>query len=575
MAIGELTVCKKTGSYTDALLAIGLADLISSIESDDDDRKVRVIDDGDGYIIKAKPELTIEELQGWQAEPGYIYIQIKKKDSVPPGVISYDYEGQRELEKNYREFKKATAKKRKTVEKGLKEQGVEAPPPPLDDLSVIKTFNSMRMGSNAYNKLFQAINQIDDMSEIVLNKLSNYGFKEPTQLNQPNEKPLQSAVATLQLFNPVAGKGVHRPKPDSSSPGSISNRLLDWFEEWMKFRAMHIGLLAYYTGSDGKDTKVMVIAPGDIGVENIKRLRNDLLKEHIWGSVWLDIQAVLHLSDKLIRYSDEFNQHSEIIGTIKMAGRRPKDIVRGIYNTYFKNLGTASAVMNVSFLGLPGWFKPIKTYQDAEQWLEILSEHKKCLSTLDESHSDDVALLLLYRDFLSSGSYKPLLYFFGGYGAHFIRAKIQKKRSELFTTINLRRLFMDKFEEVIKNEGFLNLATAIRKATVNPQIRKSMTGKAPFEIQYGLAQNWKRKAKFKNEFVIELTAFSQRYNAENARCLELNKETRKNITTKDLDQVLGLIDKHGSEVVGLLLLAYGYARDSKDEEIAEKEKKED
>ncbi|QNB46147.1 hypothetical protein BR63_07370 [Thermanaerosceptrum fracticalcis] len=566
MSKGEFQVLKKTGTYADALVAIGLADLLGSFEHDGVTRKTRIVDEGEVYTIKISPELSIEEILKWKRDPGYIYIRIKKTDPVPPGFPWYDYEGEKEVEKNYQEFQKTTARKGKQIGKAMQEQGVIPPSKPKDDLSIMKIFNSMRMGSNAYNQLFQAILETDDMSSILLNKLSRFGFQNIKEVNQNNDDKLHNAVSTLQLFNPVAGKGVHRPKPDSSSPSSISPKLLDWFEEWMKFRAMHIGLLAYNTGNDGKDTKVMVIAPGDISTKNLKTLRDDLLSERIRGSVWLDIQASLNITEKLIKHSEEFQQGT---GSIKLAGRTPKDIIRGIYNTYFKNLGTASAVMNVSFLGMPDWFQ-VHNHQDAEDWLGILAEHKKCLRTLDESHSNDIALLLTYRDFLSTGDYRTFFDFLAAYGAHFIQCQVQKKHAQAFTTQNLRRIFMSDFKEIIENHGFLNIATAIRKSTISPQIRKSMTGKAPFEIQYGLAQKWKRKVKFQNEFITELSEFVQSYNAENTKRMEQGKETRKNITTEDLNQVFTLIKHYGSELVGMLLLAYGYAREPREEESLDK-----
>ncbi|WP_027365625.1 hypothetical protein [Desulfotruncus alcoholivorax] len=562
---GEFKVAKKTGSYADALVAIGLADLLGAFEHNGNSRKISIIDGGDNYVIEVTPGLSTEEVLKWKPDPGYPYIRIKKTDSVPPGYPHYDYEEEREVEKNYRDYQKSAAKKKKQLEKVLQEQGLVIPSKPKADLPVFKTFNSMRMGSNAYNQLFEAILETKEMPVILAGKLYCYGLENYIN-NDYNDKNLQKAVSTLQLFNPIAGKGVHRPKPNSSTPGSITPKLLDWFEEWMKFRAMQLALLTYNTGSDGKDTKVLVIAPGDITVSSLKSIRNDLLGDRLWGSVYLDIRATLDIAEKLIIYSEEFQQGT---GSFKFAGRTPKDIIKGIYNTYFKNLGTASAVMNISFLGLPDWFY-INTHKDAEDWLAILDEHKKCLGTLDEGHSDDVALLLIYRDFLSTGDLSTFLSFLAGYGIHFIKCKVQKKHAQAFTTINLRRIFMASFKEIIENVGFQNIATAIRKTTINPQIRKSMTGKAPYEIKYGLAQSWKRKAKFENEFLIELAEFVQQYNAENVRQAEQKKETRKNVTTEDLNNVFDLIEKFGSELVGMLLLGYGYAREPRDEDAPEK-----
>ena len=41
------------------------------------------------------------------------------------------------------------------------------------------------------------------------------------------------------------------------------------------------------------------------------------------------------------------------------------------------------------------------------------------------------------------------------------------------------------------------------------------------------------------------------------------------VTTSDLDQVFNLIEKHGEEMVGSLLLAYGYSRAPKVDDASE------
>ena len=105
------------------------------------------------------------------------------------------------------------------------------------------------------------------------------------------------------------------------------------------------------------------------------------------------------------------------------------------------------------------------------------------------------------------------------------------------------------------------MATAVRKATINQQYQKSITGTSLFEIRYGLAQDWKRRVRYPQQFICALSDFIQSFNSENARHAEQGKKTRANVTTEDLEQVISLIEKHGSELVGMLLLAFGYARD--------------
>lgn len=565
MAVEFLQVQKKTSSYADAMIAVGLAHLILDISSHTGvSRKVEVVDKGDIYSIKMSPELNEFELDEWKPNPGFPYIQLKKDDTEVP-VGSINYEMAREVEKTYREAIKANSKKNKKEERILREQGLEGIEKPRPDLPVLKTFNSMRMGSDAYNKLNKAIRETPGIKDILLDKLSNYGFTGQPQ-HKFSDATLESIVSPLQLFNPIAGKGVNRPKPDSTGAASVSPKLVDWFEEWMKYRALYLGLLSYNCGNDGKDTKIMFIAPGEISVGQIQILRDKLLEKKVWGSTsaWLDIQATLLLAKILIEHSEELGQGETIF---RFKAKKPNKVVKGFYSTYFKNLGTASAVMNVSFVGLPDWL-PIRNAEEASHWLEIIKEHEDCLKSLEESHSSDVPLLLKYRDFISSGNLTEFLDFLALYAIHFMQCKAQNKWVLAFTTTNLRRLFMDSTKEIIENQGFQNIATAIRKATINAQIRKSMTGKSPFEIHYGLAQNWKRRAKFKHQFIAELSNFVQEYNNENARHAEQGKETRKNITTVDLKQIIDLIEneKYGSELVCMLLLAFGYARAPQEDE---------
>ncbi len=548
----QFIVPKKTGTYADGLVAIGQADLLRKIETVTGEyRQVTIKDGGDSYYLEVIPGITPEDFERWQPEPGYIYIKVKKDDDDSP-LVYYDYEDAQEKEKVYREFQKALDKKK--IENTLQMQGLDAPLPPPEDLSVIKTYNSMRMGSNSYNVLHKVLRETEHLSQLVQYKL---GMLE--NIHSSWEKPLKKAASVLQLFNPIAGKGTHRPKPDSASAGSFSDKLADWFEEWMKFKAMHLALLTYPIGDD---TKVLVAAPGEITVSDLELIRRELLKQRIYGSVWLDIQAVFHTVRLLIKHSREYSGEQASLSFFEAA---PNKVIKGLYSAYFKSLGKASAVMNVSFLALPGWF-PIKGKKDAEDWLNIIGEHERCLKSLDESISGDIPILLAYREFLSTGNLSPGLDFFARYGTHFMQRKDQNKWAEAFTIQNVRRLFMAyALGDIIENEGFKNVARAIRRATVNAQLRKAATGKTPFEIQYGLAQQWKRKVKFKDQFIIELSDFCQKYNAESARSMEVGRERRALISDDDLTQVICLIEKHSSELVGMLLLAYGYAKEDKEQ----------
>ncbi|MFQ5753389.1 MAG: hypothetical protein ACE5HI_15465, partial [bacterium] len=90
--------------------------------------------------------------------------------------------------------------------------------------------------------------------------------------------------------------------------------------------------------------------------------------------------------------------------------------------------------------------------------------------------------------------------------------------------------------------------------------------KKKWDVRFGLAQKWKQKIKGgSKEFIPVLAEFIQDYNWEVTNRLEGKYHT---VSKEDLDQVISLIsddEKDQSELVGMLLLAYGYARVPKEE----------
>ncbi|MGB9561691.1 MAG: hypothetical protein ACPL6C_02655, partial [bacterium] len=129
-----------------------------------------------------------------------------------------------------------------------------------------------------------------------------------------------------------------------------------------------------------------------------------------------------------------------------------------------------------------------------------------------------------------------------------------------------RRLLMSfDVSEIINNEGFKALANAVRNATVNAQIALSKN-RSDYQVHYGLAQEWKRKARHPKEFTESLSEFAALYNYETARYREQNpdKPHRPFIQTEELNQFFELMKKHDPTLVALLLLAYGFALESKE-----------
>jgi hypothetical protein len=393
--------------------------------------------------------------------------------------------------------------------------------------------------------------------------LSAPGFGKPTA----PERALAKASSNLQFFNPIAGKGVTEAKPRGTDLGSLPDRLVDWFDAWMKVRALQKALLAYRVDDD---FKILVLAPGAIPMHHLAGLRMNLLKQRLWGSVRLGVEAALTLAELLVRRSPASALAPDYDPFPFPSGATPRDVVHGFACAYFKKLGPAPATMNVSFLGLPGWF-PVDTPQQVDDWLSILDEYRRRVRNLREDFSDHVPTLLAFRDFVSGGRLEDGLDLFGAYATLLLQ---QGERLVPFRADNLRRVLMayaterPSLAEIIQDDGFKNVAKAIRACTIRAQYHKAAldshrrSDPMRVDIRYGLAQEWKRFVDRKEPFVERLAEFVAEFNAEAARRREKQDPHEQPVSADDLEHVIRLIERDGSSsLVGKLLIAFGYASD--------------
>lgn len=277
----------------------------------------------------------------------------------------------------------------------------------------------------------------------------------------------------------------------------------------------------------------------------------------MWGVVRLDIEAVLKL---LVILMDNSEYESE--DGIPVFMRTPSTIVRGLRQAYFKSLGTAAALMNDALLPLPGWFA-IEGPKDADAYREIASEpYTKGgpLTALRDDHSSDVGILQLYRRWLASSLLPDLLEFHAGFAVHLMQRSAANEFAPPFKTRILHLLLSKGYPEVkdiIDSRGFQSVARAIRNTTIYAVGMKSSNR----EVRFGLAQRFKQRIRGGNaEFLAELSDFVQQQNWEVAHKLDGRGHV---VTKEDLDQVVVLVHEHGAELVGMLLLAYGYSRAEK------------
>jgi hypothetical protein len=546
-------VPKRTLTYADTLEAVGRASLLAEIAGPEAPAVRLRRQDGD--CLLEGQELPV--LEKWpRIDPGYPFIYLKTDDKDgdgrPAGRV-LDYEAEREKAGQLRDFRRATGKKKEQLTSALREQGFSEPPSPSREYQMALFLASMRRGWSADKQLYRWIKEGPEKATQWA--AYNLGFME----EKPQEAP---EVTNSQVFNPIAGKGVHRSKPNSTSPGSISGEIIDPFAEWMKIRGAYRAMLPYRVG---KDFKVFVVEPADIRLADLEQLRNALQDLNLWGGVRLDIEATLRLTELLIRHSDVMGSSS-----ISLRGRRPVEVIAGVHHAYFQSLGTAAALMNYAFYGLPSWFT-INDHDDADVFIGVILEHigdKKrdgvtgCLRSLNEDHSGDVPVLQQYRQWLATAAVPDFLEFCYRFARHVMERRGKNEWVKELSTDKSLDVILGRgyqMQDIIDNEGFQSVARAIRNATIYA-LSFQKQGQSSRDVHFGLAQKWKQKIKGgEDKFIAALCDFVQQYNWEGENSKKPDVGYHK-VKVSELDEVIQLVNAKGTELVGMLLLAYGYAR---------------
>jgi hypothetical protein len=531
----DFCIDKKTGTYAETLEAIGLAGALREVGF----TGVTVTDEGCRFRIHSANEPTA----GWacSVEPGYPYVWRKAKEARKPAVPwVVDYEAGRET--------RDAARKAGNKSKGkLLAQDIENLPEVAPEIGAAAILESMRKGWESDRDLAKWVAANPrEAADWIRFRIGSGGAP-------PAKPPL---VSNTQILNPISGKGVSAAKTEIRSAGSIPGQLIDPFSEWMKLRGLWEGMLLYRSD---EDFKFFVIEPAEITADRISGIRAELAKLNLWGGVRLDIFAELECARLLIEHSDAMQGAS---GWCSLLGRTPRHVVAGLRQAYFKSLGTAAALMNDAFLPLPAWF-PIHGKADSEAYLEIIKEAigtGGCLKSLQEKNSDDGFVLQQYREWLLTGDLSALLGFHYSFALHLIRRFGRNEWARPFGTENLSTLLTKTYEEehqvtgIIEDPGFQSVARALRNATIYALTLPNMKR----EVRFGIAQKWKQKMKAGDaEMATAIAEFVQDYNWETVHKLKGKGHV---VTTDELDSLLRLITPERAELVGALLLAYGYAR---------------
>ena len=568
---------KESGTLSDMLIAFGVAKVLAEIvRRSIGHSNVMLQDAGSCYVIDAGvviQESWIDAIIPFEQ----IDFLASSKVAAPvelPGIATRNVDDEWASFRRYQEQRKQLTDA-KIVGDELKQQLDDVKP--RSDWTVATYLGDYRMQAQAIHNALVAQWLLSSKDFLGLNLRTILAlFAAPTVdrdvIADQWKKATKGTDFTVettasQLFNPHMGKGQNRTKANGLAMG---NEKSFWLLDYLK--AVGLWTAAAPRNAQNADLrKTYILAPQRIALNAHQQVFSRFL-DRLWNdsAIKLDIMAALLYADVLLEYSME----GDDLGIFD-DGSVAK-LVSGMHVATYQLLSQNSyTMMNLAFFGLPNWMPHIRTYADVREYQAIIQEHMERIRTIDEEKSAGCTLLQHYRDFVSSNDLNPFFDFCAGYG-NYVISELERSHFYVkpFSESNLRRLFEmkePKLTPILENQGFRNIAEAIRRSTVIPQYIGRKTSR--FDVRYGLGQELKRKAQYPDDFMQALADFMQSYNEENARVYEQTKgqSRRKAITTEDISNIVSLIDTYDSEIICNLLVAFGYARDPKekiDEEIA-------
>jgi hypothetical protein len=564
--ITELFVDRTEQSFADTLTVFGLAHLVDDVLFRQGGGQVTVTDKGQYYQLSIEPGIDLSRLDELFDTPIHPipFIRTPKNGAqLPAGAPYEDYEAQKQAVNEHYEARKKGA------------TGEQLPPKPMY-WDIFRAINPAALPG--YNGLLESWWQVRAAQPEIIQMLFEMYGQRPNDLeaavegwkllDKANGWGIKPGATGQQLYNPDQGKGHNKSKADGLSIGNLDGF---WLVEWLKAVGFYEAAVTRLM-SGSKDRKTYVIAPRELSSSDnraILRLFADTLTSET--SIRFDILASIRYTQALLKH---FTSEPSLVEQLIRKKRIKQQLVAGFHTAFYKDLGNAVATMNMAFIGLPGWVV-VETRDDADIYQELLGELASVTRQFDESHSDAFTLLGHLRDFVSGDNLDAFFRFTNAFPAYYMGMRERGKYTLAFTTNFIERIMMSTNQQlsfILQNEGFQNIAYAIRQSTVTAQYRKKQ-GDRKYDVRYGLGQELARKARYPATFVAELADFLHKFNAENAQVMETrNGPYRRSIKTSDIDEIVRLIDEYGSETVANLLIAYGYARiPREDESIDEQE----
>uniref|UniRef100_UPI0035E4521D hypothetical protein n=1 Tax=Thermogemmatispora sp. TaxID=1968838 RepID=UPI0035E4521D len=584
------------------MLALGWADLLEQALEilGLPEKPILVSDQDDAFAIELPTQLKAADLVSERTlrllEPLSTSTQ-QAKQAKKGHVLedAFDYELEREKERQLQAQLQKLPPALRTPEARLRpppelEQVLQNGPRPewphykaINMMKAVDTFNEVALRWRELDSVHQwyAVRLLYDLFSQRQNDIEG-AQRAWEQYAKQQGLQRKATVTAVQLINPISGKGANAPKSNRLSVGGMESF---WLLELLKFRGFMIGA-APYTLRGSKDRKTFVVLPQRVELGTLKRIMHQF-REVCWSStaVKQDILAALRLTQVLIEHRRTELESGQQLDPDELPPII--SITQGLDMIFYKDMGSAHAIMNLATINLPSWFPRLHNLEEIDRANEFLGEHIRVIRRIEtpkgEEGGEELALLQTYRDFLSGHDLRLFWKFAAMYGNYLFRQREREKNVQRWlpqlTQKGLESLAMsyDKsLSAILENSGFRSIARAIREATVNAQRRHSQENDSTYEVRYGLGNELLRKIHQREAFMQALSEFIYQYNAETAR--EEEKRAQKEggrrltsedyrryrlrypITTADLEQFTALLDSYPTELVASMLVAYGYSR---------------
>ncbi len=582
-------VPKRTGTYADVFLAYGLATILDRLarkaKGEFDPPRIRISDAGPYYQIHlSEPvqENWIPDDLFFRSPAPFLTNRRVKADDVPADTTTRDVDATWDQVRTYQESRSAlwaTGVRGSNLEQQLRDKE------PPGDWTIVAFLGDGRMQAmGIYNRIVGQWAESRSLgTEHIRTLLQLFAVPEtaePTILKSWRKATKSQGVklrireTSSQLLNPHQGKGLNERKANALRMDNIKDR--PWLEEFLK----SVGLwacLAPRRVVDGGDWKAYVLSPLHLGWRANREVMARF-NRYLWNerrrdetSLKSDVTSLLLFIRAWLDYVEAADQ-DDLDFDADPAAAAPEKVVAGFHVAQFKLLSrNAYTMVNLSFLNLPRWTGTPRTRAEVLSLKEVIDEHLEVIRGIDEARSDGYNLLRAYRDFVAGNNWDAFFEFAAGYSHEVMRRYNEGARwVPTFSPSRLRRLMMSSNKDllpIMQNEGFQNVAYAIRYSTIIPQSRKAQNKDSLYDVRYGLGAELKRKATVRDEFVATLSEFMQSYNQENVQKLEnTGQQMRRDLRTTDIEEVVRLVDEYGPEVVANLLIAYGYAREPREAE---------